>query len=186
MGLLDKFKKKAPVPEQQIDLTITTTQKGKNVKTEHMSNRAQQPVLKPNVFTDEAELEAALRSGNGSKKFQERVPRKGIETRVHERYDSDKLNAMLAMDVTDDKRQVFTVTPKEQFMVMVIGDTFDEVMSEGEEREESIWSKFSKHRDLRAPSTFPEPGDNRNALIKAQEIMSQENESGATTKWGGA
>ena len=92
---------------------------------------------------------------------------------------------MLAMDVADDKRQVFTVTPRDQFMVMVIGDTFDEVMEEGEEREESIWSKFSKHRDLRAPSTFPEPGDNRNALIKAQEIMSQENESGATTNWGG-
>lgn len=178
MSLLDKLKGKKKEPEQEIQVTtnIITKKQGKVIKETTVSN--QPSVIKPDVYTDEDELEKALRSGNGKKGFQEKAPKSGVQQRQSERYDRDRLNALLAMDVDPDKRQTFTVTPKEHNLIMVIGDTLDEVMRKGESRDldnDTVWAIFSKHRDLRAPSTWPEPGDNRNALIKAQEIMAEDN-----------
>jgi len=184
MSLLDKLKGKKKEPEQEIQVTtnIITKKQGKVVKETTVSG--QPSIIKPDAFNDEEELEKSLRSGNGKKGFHESAPKAGIQTKAGERYDSNRINAMLAMDVSAEMRQTYTVTPKEHNLIMVIGDTLDEVMTEGEERVESVWYKFSKHRDLRAPSTWPEPGDNRNALLKAQEIMSQDNEDNKFLRQG--
>jgi hypothetical protein len=142
------------------------------------------------VLKDESEVEEAIRGGNGHKGFFERRPIKGVQTTRTERYDTNKLNQMLAMDVDVEKRATFTVTPREQNLIMVIGDTFNEIATQGEDRdlsdpEHTAWGIFSRKRDMRAPSTWPEPGDNRAAIIKSLEIQSQEGESGSFTNYGG-
>ena len=181
-------KDKAPEPDQEIQVNITTKSKGKPTKTAKLTNT--EPVLKPNVFKDESELEDSLIRGNGDKGglFKEKRPQGGIQSRAQTHYDSDKLNAMLVLDIDDDKVPTLTVTPKDHFLVMVIGDTFDEILKLGENRDlesQSVWSIFRTKRDRRAPSAYPEPGDNRNAIMKAQEIMAQDNESGSFTNFGG-
>ena len=183
MNLKEKlFSKKGNPPEQEIEVVtkITTSHKGK---------KDGQPVIKPFVGTDEQSLQDAIRGGNGKKgTFQEKKPTAGVLERPLDRYDRDRLNAMLAMDVTPEKRAKFTVTPQPHFLIMTIGDTFNEVAALGESRdlsdpEQTFWGIFSRRRDLRAPSAYPEPGDNSNALIKVQEIQS-ETESNTFTTYG--
>lgn len=193
MSILNKIgilKRKPASPEQEIDIHITTKQQGKEVKHETLSN-VPNPIIKPYVHDDEQSLQESLRGGNGNKGiFKERPPKAGVQAKATTSYDRDRLSQMLAMDVNPDQRQIFTVTPKEHNIPMVIGDMFNEIAALGEERdlsdpEQTAWGIFSKHRDLRAPSTWPEPGDNRNAIKSVIENIAEQESGNSFMKMGG-
>lgn len=75
----------------------------------------------------------------------------GVEKRQLDEYDTSWILKTL-FDPTLKQLPSATNTPKSQFNVITIGETFDEVVRQGENRKESIFSIYIHKRDVRAPS----------------------------------
>ena len=119
------------------------------------------PEPRMDIHDDIQSLTDAIRGGNNEQEYPSGDVSSGLEKRSLDEYTT----AWLLKDLFDPepgRLPLVTVTPRSQFNVLVIGETFDEVTRQGSNRTDSIFAIFLRKRDWRAPSI---DGESRRDLV---------------------
>ena len=116
-------------------------------------------------------------------------PTSGVEVAKIDQWTVNKLLDIYFSDAKEKPELIkyLTLINPQQFNTIVIGDTFDEAITEGSSRKESIWKKFMRNRDVRARALGGEWAKSLLHLHDAKMMgeQSQSNDGWPSMKMGG-